>query len=277
MAQRWESKQPKWHMYKKLLVPLINISREVGQFLKAEQAQISASEIEFKGSARDLVSRADKEAEKLFVSFLENLIPEAGFIAEEGTSKKVGEVYNWIIDPLDGTTNYLHGIPCYCTSVALMKGREMVLGVIYDPVHDECFSAAKGQGAQLNGLPIAVSDQTNRNEAFLATGFPYDNRGLQEKYLRILGNMNTQTRGIRRLGSAALDLAYVACGRFDGFYEYGLQPWDCAAGILIIEEAGGKVSEFDGGNDPVFGLTMLSSNGHLHDGLSHILEDFGHD
>ncbi len=250
-------------MYKELLQPLIDISREVGQFLKNERTAISAGDIEFKSSARDLVSRADKEAELRFVTFLEKLLPEAGFIAEEGTRTHRGDRYNWVIDPLDGTTNYLHGIYAWCTSVALMDGDEIVLGVIYDPEHDEMFSASKNGGSFLNGKPISVTKQSILPESFMATGFPYDNRGKQKVYLDILGRVNTQTRGIRRLGSAALDLAYVACGRFDGFYEYGLNAWDMAAGALLVTEAGGKITDFSDGKDFLFGPTMICSNGIL--------------
>jgi len=246
------------------LVTVEELSKEVGSFLKNEQDSILEADIEFKGRTNDLVSRADKEAETLFVEALEQLIPEAGFIAEEGTSTRKGDRFNWIIDPLDGTTNYLYGIPCYCTSVALIDGDELVLGVIYDPERNECFSAVKGQGAKLNGEPIHVSRQANLSKSLIATGFPYDNRGRQREYLDILEKVNRNTRGIRRLGSAALDLAYVACGRFDAFYEYGLNPWDCAAGALIIKEAGGQVSDFKGEENYLFGSSILSTNGKIY-------------
>jgi len=246
------------------LVTVEELSKEVGLFLKNEQDFILEADIEFKGRTNDLVSRADKEAETLFVEALEQLIPEAGFIAEEGTSTRKGDRFNWIIDPLDGTTNYLYGIPCYCTSVALIDGDELVLGVIYDPERNECFSAVKGQGAKLNGEPIHVSRQANLSKSLIATGFPYDNRGRQREYLDILEKVNRNTRGIRRLGSAALDLAYVACGRFDAFYEYGLNPWDCAAGALIIKEAGGQVSDFKGEENYLFGSSILSTNGKIY-------------
>lgn len=247
----------------KMLEEVIKISREVGAFLKSQQQLITKSEIEFKGRASDLVSRADKEAEVMFVNFLSKLLPEAGFTAEEGTSTKKGEEYNWIIDPLDGTTNYLYGMPVYCTSVALMKKDELILGVIFDPSHDECFAAAKGEGATLNGKTISVSNEKELSHSLLATGFPYDDKGRLRDFLNILAEINESTRGIRRLGSAALDLAYVACGRLEGFYEYGLQPWDCAAGALIVQEAGGAVSDFKGGNDYVFGRTLISTNGNI--------------
>jgi len=249
------------------LVTVEEVSREVGSFLKNERESIKETDIEFKGRTNDLVSRADKEAERIFVEALEQLIPDAGFIAEEGTSTKKGDRFNWIIDPLDGTTNYLYGIPCYCTSVALIDGDELILGVIYDPERDECFSATKGQGAHLNGQEIKVSKQADLSKSLIATGFPYDNRGRQRQYLNILEEVNSKTRGIRRLGSAALDLAYVACGRFDAFYEYGLNPWDCAAGALIIKEAGGEVTDFKGGSNFIFGSNILSSNKLVHSGM----------
>jgi myo-inositol-1(or 4)-monophosphatase len=250
-------------MLNQILEQVIEISIETGRFLKNERKTIDSSEIEMKSGKNDLVSRADKEAERRFAEYLRKVLPEAGFIAEEGTGERA-EKYNWIIDPLDGTTNYLFGIPCYCTSVALWKDGEILVGVIYDPERDECFSAAKGLGAFLNGKPIKVSDQADMSLALLATGFPYDNRGRQMEYLKILAEVNSKSRGIRRLGAAAVDMAYVACGRFEGFYEYGLNAWDVAAGALIIKEAGGEVSDFYGKDDYLFGSTLVCDNGHIH-------------
>lgn len=252
----------------------IELSKAVGIFLKDERSTIKTSEIEFKGRSNDLVSRADKEAEVRFIEGLTPLISEAGFIAEEGTSSKEGEHYNWIIDPLDGTTNYLYGIPCYCTSVALMHNDEIVLGVIYDPERNECFSAFKGSGAFLNGELIGVSNQDDFSKSLIATGFPYDNKGRQKAYLEMLEKVNTETRGIRRLGSAAIDMAYVAAGRFDAFYEYGLNPWDCAAGAIIIREAGGDVTDFWGGQTQIFGRTLVCSNGLIQESMLDITKDW---
>lgn len=250
------------------------ISRKVGAFLLEEQTKIQTSEIAFKGRSNDMVSRADEEAEQRFVTFLEKVLPEAGFTAEEGTSTRTGEVFNWIIDPLDGTTNYLYGLPCFCTSVALQMHDELVLGVIYDPTRDECFTAEKGKGAFLNGQPINTSKHEHLSEALVAMGFPYDDRGRQAEYLEILSAVISGSRGMRRLGSAALDMAYVACGRFDVFYEYGLNPWDCAAGAVLIREAGGKVSDFKNGPGFLKNQTILSDNGLLHEEMLGYLKDW---
>jgi myo-inositol-1(or 4)-monophosphatase len=258
----------------RLLTPLIELSKSVGTYLRSEQGRIKASDIHFKGRSNDMVSRADKEAERRFVEGLSSMLPEAGFIAEEGTSSKIGEEFNWIIDPLDGTTNYLYGIPFYCTSVALRQNDTLVLGVIYDPIHDECFSAAKGMGAFLNGHPIQVSRQADLSKALVALGFPYDDRGKMRAYLGILKKMNAGTRGVRRPGAAALDMAYLACGRFDAFYEYGLSPWDIAAGSLIVSEAGGKVTDFYGLDGYLFGTNILCSNGSIHEGMMQLLESW---
>lgn len=257
-----------------LLIEVIKISRKVGAFLLEEQAKILTSEIEFKGRSNDMVSRADKEAEQQFVTFLEKELPEAGFTAEEGTSTRTGKVFNWIIDPLDGTTNYLYGLPCFCTSVALEMHGELVLGVIYDPTRDECFTAEKGKGAFLNGQSINVSQHERLDQALVAMGFPYDDLGRQTEYLNILSSVIANSRGMRRLGSAALDMAYVACGRFDVFYEYGLHPWDCAAGAVLIHEAGGKVSDFKNGSEFLENQTILSDNGLLHEEMLEYLKDW---
>lgn len=252
------------HNMPKLLDTVIDISKEVGSFLKNEQSKIRNTDIEIKSKSNDLVSRADKEAEQQFVKLLSELLPGAGFIAEEGTSDKRGAIYNWIIDPLDGTTNYLYGIPCYCTSVALQKDGELILGVIYDPEFDECFAAQKGKGAFLNTEPIGVSTTKNLENSLIVMGFPYDNRGRQRDYIDILLDINTATRGMRRLGSAALDMAYVAAGRFEAFYEYGLNAWDVAAGAVIIQEAGGVVTDFKNQPNFIENETILCANAHIH-------------
>lgn len=244
---------------KQLTEKVCFISKEVGKFIKQESQKLNIKDIEVK-SKNSLVTYVDKEAEKKLVDFLSKLIPNSGFIAEEGTSVKKGETYNWVIDPLDGTTNFIHGIPVYCVSIALLKNNELILGVIYEPNQKELFYAWKNGGAYLNGKSISVSSTENISDALLATGFPYYDYKKLAAYMDILTWLIYNTRGIRRIGSAAVDLAYVACGRFDGFYEYSLNPWDVAAGALIIMEAGGSVTDFKGEKNYLFGKEILASN-----------------
>ncbi len=246
----------------KLTSEVIDLSREVATFIRVESQRFTEASVESK-SLNNLVSYVDKGAEQRFVDGLSKLLPEAGFIAEEGTGSRAAE-FNWVIDPLDGTTNFIHGIPCYCTSVALMNGDDILLGVVLEVTRDECFSAWKGGGAFLNGTPIRVSYRQTLVESLLATGFPYDDFGQEAQYMELLRALMHNSRGIRRLGSAAADLAYVACGRFEAFYEYGLNPWDVAAGALIVTEAGGTVTDFAGGKRFVFGEEIVASNGTIH-------------
>lgn len=240
---------------------VIALSQQVADWIKNQR--VASDEIESK-SLNNLVSYVDKQAERQFVDELSKLLPEAGFIAEEGTGNSSPNGLNWVIDPLDGTTNYLHGVPVWCTSVALIQGNELLLGVICDPNYGETFSAYKGSGARLNGAPIRCSAAQSLSDSLLGTGFPYDDFGRQEAYMTLLTKLTRETRGIRRPGSAAMDLAYVACGRFDGFYEYGLNPWDVAAGALIVREAGGVVSAFRPDGDPIFDEEMLATCSGIH-------------
>ena len=241
---------------------VISLSREVASFIRTESTRFTEANVESK-SLNNLVSYVDKGAEQRFVDGLSKLLPEAGFIAEEGTGERAVEL-NWVIDPLDGTTNFIHGIPCYCTSVALMRGDDILLGVVLEVTRDECFSAWKDGGAFLDGATIRVSGRRTLVESLLATGFPYDDFGREAQYMELLRALMHNSRGIRRLGSAAADLAYVACGRFEAFYEYGLNPWDVAAGALIVAEAGGTVTDFSGGGRYVFGEEIVASNGTIH-------------
>jgi myo-inositol-1(or 4)-monophosphatase len=223
------------------------ISMQVGKFIRDERKQFSASAVEAK-AFNNLVSYVDKEAEKRFVTRLQEIFPEAGFIAEEDSTLRKGDRYNWVIDPLDGTTNFVHGVPCFATSVALLDGNEAILGVVYEINLDECFYAWKKGGAWLNGERIFVSKTAGIKSALIGTGFPYMDLGLHEKYLRLFSDVQQSSRGIRRPGSAATDIAWVAAGRFDVFYEYGLHAWDMAAGIVLVKEAGGMVTDFSGGD-----------------------------
>ncbi len=239
------------------------IARHVGAFIRKEGENFDRSKIEEKGF-NDLVSYVDKQAEEQLVEELRKLLPEAGFITEEGTDTTKGERFNWIIDPLDGTTNFTHSLPIYCVSVALQDGDEVVVGVVYDPNRDECFSAYKGGGAFCNDNPIKVSDAPALKDSLIATGFPYYDFGLTQQYLQVLGSFMAKSHGLRRLGSAALDLAYVAAGRFEGFFEYNLNAWDVAGGAIIVQEAGGKLSKFTADGDYIFGREIVASNGNIH-------------
>lgn len=247
---------------KKLTDQVAALSNEVAHFIRTEAAGFDTGDVETK-SHNNLVSYVDKQAEQRFVAGLKELLPEAGFIAEEGTGERKAGL-NWVIDPLDGTTNFVHGLPCYCTSVALVEGTDILLGVVLEVSRNECFTAWKGGGAWLNGQPIHVSRETELQGCLVATGFPYDDFGMATAYIELLLELMQRTRGIRRWGSAAADLAYVACGRYDLFYEYGLNSWDVAAGVLLVREAGGQASAFNPGKDLLFDGEILASNGAVH-------------
>ena len=250
--------------YHHLTLATCDIARSAGKFMAQERKSFDESKIENKG-LHDLVSYVDKASEIQIIAALQELLPESGFIAEEGTNDKKGERFNWVIDPLDGTTNYIQGVPIYAVSIGLLDNNKLVLGVVYEVGHDECFYAWKNGGAYLNGNPIQVSKRNDIHDALLATGFPYSNFSQLNAYLELLKWAMTDSRGVRRLGSAATDLAYVACGRFDAFFEYDLKPWDVAAGAIIIQEAGGVVRDFKGGDDYVFGKEIIASNADLGD------------
>lgn len=244
---------------KKLLEEVVLVAREAATFIKNERLAFNPARIEQKGY-HDLVSYVDKESEKLIVSKLESVLPEAGFITEEKTTSKRGERYNWIIDPLDGTTNFIHDLPAYCVSIALTDHRTPILGVVFEVTRSECYSAIKGGGAYLNNQKIRVSSRTTLAESLLATGFPYYDYSYQKAYLDLFQRLMKQCRGLRRIGSAALDLAYVAAGKFDGFYEYNLNDYDMAAGVLLVQEAGGVVLDFKGGTNMLDERSIIAGN-----------------
>lgn len=230
----------------------------VGDYISKEAQQFNHKVVEEKG-LNDLVSYVDKTAEAMLVKGLKKILPEAGFIAEEGTASHQNEEYRWIIDPLDGTTNFTHGLPVFAISIALMRSEEIVLGIVYEINRQELFEAIRGGGAKLNNQPISISSREKLSESLLATGFPYWDFKQITSYLKILDGFMKSTHGLRRMGSAAVDLAYVACGRFEGFFEYNLNAWDIAAGSLLVEEAGGKVSDFSGGNNFLFGREIIAA------------------
>jgi myo-inositol-1(or 4)-monophosphatase len=235
------------------------LARSTGGFLRDEKSKITLDNIEIKGS-HDFVTYVDKTSEKILVEGLQKLLPEVGFLVEEKTVNNDQKDFTWIIDPLDGTTNYIHGFDPYAISIALENKNEIILGVVYVVSTDECFYAWKDSKAFLNGKEIRVSSRKTIEDSLIATGFPYYDFKRIEPFMKTLEYFFQESHGIRRLGSAATDLVYVACGRFEAFYEYSLSPWDVAAGALIVERAGGKVSDFKGGNNYLYGKEILSAN-----------------
>jgi myo-inositol-1(or 4)-monophosphatase len=226
-------------------------------------------------SELDLVTESDLASERLIIDRIKTYYPRRAILAEEsGTNQPAPDdaqsEWRWVIDPLDGTTNYAHGYPCFCVSMGLEQQGRLELGVIYDPMRDELFTAERGEGAALNGKRIQVSPTPSLGSALLCTGFPYDVRERGE-FARHFANFIMNAQGVRRDGAAALDLAYVAAGRFDGFWEEGLKPWDVAAGVLMIEEAGGRVSDYQGGPLSIYTPPILASNGLIHEQMMRVL------
>lgn len=248
--------------YELLCSKVVAIARLTGNFIRKESMNFDANAVEIKG-LNDLVSYVDKNAEKQLVRNLVKLIPEAGFITEEETLNTTGAVFNWIIDPLDGTTNFIHGLPTYAISIALYEDGQPVIGVVYEINRGEMFSTYKGGGAYLNNKEISVSKRTALSETLIGTGFPYYQFDKQEAYMQLLSEMMRSCHGLRRIGSAATDLAYVACGRFDGFFEYNLNSWDVAAGAYLVQQAGGNILNFSGGTEFIQQREILATNGHI--------------
>jgi myo-inositol-1(or 4)-monophosphatase len=248
----------------------IEIARAAGAILR--QGWGRAGQIEYKGEV-NLVTEYDRRAEALIVAALRKQFPTHHIYAEEQGDVGPGDSpYTWLIDPLDGTTNFAHGFPAFAVSIGLMHQGERIVGIIFDPTRDELFTAGVGLGARLNGVPIHVSDTASLDRALLATGFAYDRRTAANNNVNNLARFIRHCQGIRRAGSAALDLAYVACGRLDGFWEMGLHPWDVAAGTLIIHQAGGRVTDFDGRDDDhPSGQRVVASNGLIHQEMLDIL------
>lgn len=233
-----------------------DICKEVGNFIKEDNKKIIQNDVQHKG-LNDFVTYVDQTAEKMLVERLKKIIIEAGFLTEEKTIQQTDKEFVWIIDPLDGTTNYIHGLSPYAISIGLKRDDEMVMGVVYEIMSNEMFYAWKNGGAWLNGYPISVSNVKTIKDSLIATGFPYTDFSQMTEYMNLFEYLMKNSHGLRRLGSAAIDLVYVACGRMDAFYEYGLNPWDVSAGGLIVKEAGGKVSDFWGSDDWIFGKTLI--------------------
>lgn len=257
----------------KLCFDVQHLAKIAGAFIAGEREKFDLEDVEVKGKA-NFVSYVDKQAEELIVDGLFKLLPGSGFIAEEGTAISADEKYKWIIDPLDGTTNFIHGLPPFAVSIALMENEELVLGVVYEITQDECFYAWKGSKAYLNGTEIKVSTASTTTDSLIATGFPYTAFEKLESYLASMRFFMIHSHGLRRLGSAATDMAYVAAGRFEAFYEHGLKPWDVAAGTIILRQAGGKVSDFNGGDKFLFNGEMVASNGSYFDEFYDIVHKY---
>ena len=245
----------------------LSAARRAGEVLRAAFGTEHA--ITYKGEV-DLLTEVNEEAERVIREELLGTFPTYGMLAEEGGELAGEEDDRWIVDPLDGTTNYAHGLPIFCVSIALERSGEVVLGVVHDPMHEETFVAERGRGAFLNGELIRVSNTDELIRALIATGFPYDRAEMPEA-LELFGHLAATTQGMRRLGSAALDLCYVASGRIDGYYERGIWPWDLAAGSVILEEAGGKLTNYRGGKLDLGGREIVSSNGRLHPAMTKLM------
>ena len=259
---------------KSIDLEVVDLCRSVATFIRSERENFDNTRIEQKEKFNNLVSYVDKESEKKLVAILSKILPQAGFITEEGTvEQSQSNEYNWIIDPLDGTTNFLHGLPVYAISVGLAYRQEVILGVVHDVVHTESFHAIKDGSAYCNDKVIRVTPAKSLSESLLATGFPYFQFDKTEAYLDIIKTFLDKTHGIRRLGSAAMDLAYVASGKLDGFFEYNLNPWDVAAGTFIVKQAGGKVTDFKGGNNFLFGGELCASNTNIHAEMLQVIQE----
>lgn len=242
------------------LTPMQDLAREAGVLLMSFFGKVS---IEYKGEV-DLVTKADRASEKMIVERIRKQWPEHDLIGEEGSRRETGSDFRWYVDPLDGTTNFAHGYPVFCVSMALEYKGERIAGVVFDPSRNEMFAAEKGSGAQLNGQPAHVSSTPQLKESLVATGFPSHKRH-KNPNINFYHQITLRSHGVRRAGSAALDLCYTACGRFDAYWEFNLNPWDTAAGVLLVEEAGGKVTNFSGGPFEIASREVLASNTVLHE------------
>ena len=248
----------------------IQVARDAGNLLVQ---RLGSAQISNKGDI-DLVTEADIAAEELIIDRIRSHYPLHGILAEEsGEAVQQGpsrSEWKWIVDPLDGTTNYAHGYPCFCVSIAVEHAGALEIGVVYDPMRDEMFAAERGQGATLNERRIRVSSVEALNGAMMCTGFPYDVR-TRPDFARDFTNFTLHAQAVRRDGSAALDLAYIACGRFDGFWEDGLNPWDIAAGAILISEAGGRITNYENEALDIYTKKVVASNGRVHDAMLQLL------
>ncbi|MFZ1977789.1 MAG: inositol monophosphatase family protein [Bacteroidota bacterium] len=249
----------------------IEAALEAGAYLKDNVGKIHQIE-QKEGQATNLVTEIDKNSEKLIIKKLSRHFPDHDFLGEESGSRAVKSEYRWIIDPLDGTVNYTHALPIFCVSIGLEYRGEIIAGVVYDPSANELFTAEKGKGAFLNGSRITVSKTSELIKSMLVTGFPYNIADNLSLYLNSFKVFLSEAQAVRRLGSAALDLSYVACGRFDGFWEGALHAWDMAAGVLLVIEAGGRWTDYAGHQVTVYNPQLLATNGLIHAPMMDVLK-----
>lgn len=248
---------------KEFLDIAIKAARLAGGTVLDHLGKISKRDIDLK-QASDFVTTVDRESEEIIIGAIKEHFPHHLILAEESIKESAGEAYRWIIDPLDGTTNYIHGYPVFSVSIALEYRGEIIAGVIFDPLREELFSTEKGGGAFLNGHPIRVSEIGVLKDSLITTGFPFRRKEMIDPYLRLFRNLFLKVSDLRRAGSAALDLAYLACGRCDGFFEIGLSPWDVASGSLLIKEAGGVITDFGGGDGHIWTGNVVAGTPAVH-------------
>jgi len=248
----------------------IDAAKKAGSLLRDNFGRIIL--VEYKGEI-DIVTEMDRQSEDIIIKTIQGSFHDHGILTEESKEQYSQSGFRWIIDPLDGTTNYAHSLPVFCVSIAFEDHGEVTVGVVYDPMLDELFEAEKGKGAFLNGRPIKVSKANDFSKSLLSTGFPYDIRRSKNNNLNHFSNFAVKAQAIRRMGSAAIDLAYLACGRFDGFWELKLHVWDVAAAALIIQEAGGNITDFNGGEYSMYKDNILASNGLIHEEMIQVLRN----
>jgi len=249
----------------------IAAAKQAGEILLEHHGQIDLARVDTKNPS-DFVTHVDKQSEQRIIEIIKSDFPDHKIYAEESAKEKGGK-YRWIIDPLDGTTNYMHGFPVFSVSIALEFENEIIVGVVFDPIRDELYVAEKGHGSTCNGKAIRVSQVDQPNLALLVSGFPFRSKQFIELYQQSFNQLFLQVAGIRRLGSAALDFCHIAAGRSEGFWEIGLSPWDVAAGYLLVKEAGGEITDFSGGPNAIWDGNVIASNGHLHPLISQVVKD----
>ena len=251
--------------YKALCMSVCEIAREAGEYIARQRETFTFADVEFKGT-QNMVSYVDKQTEMMIVSRLRELTPEAGYITEEGTIEASEDAsLRWIVDPLDGTTNFIHGLAPYCVSIGLLEDDELVVGVVYEVNLREMFYAWKGSAAYLNGREITVSKTDRMENALIGIGFPYSALGNEDGFIDKMVYYQLHTNGVRRLGSAAADIVYTTCGRFDAFTHLKLSPWDVAGGALIAMQAGARVTDYSGGDNFLFGREIIVSNPYIYE------------